>query len=73
MSQSKVLEQEANLFALLLLMPTKFIAEDLRQPIDLADDTWLKNTAKKYGVSITALTARISYYLKHQASSNSPQ
>lgn len=65
MAKHSIIEQEANLFALLLLMPTKVIEEDLKQPIDVTDDTWLKETAKKYGVSNTALTARISYHLKY--------
>lgn len=65
--QSNELEREANLFAMLLLMPKKFIKEDLdNSKIDLGDDEWLKGMAKKYGVTKTAMTVRIAYYFKHK-------
>ncbi|MDB5199165.1 MAG: IrrE N-terminal-like domain [Chitinophagaceae bacterium] len=59
------LEKEANLFAMLLLMPSKFIKEDLKDGITIADDKRIKELAKKYDVSITAMALRISYFFKH--------
>lgn len=63
---SKETEREAHLFAMLLLMPKKFIKEDLEKGVDLGSDNDLKVLAKKYGVSSTAMAVRISYYLKHE-------
>lgn len=59
MPQSKEMEQEASLFAMLLLMPTKFIEQDLNKGFDMGSDEDMKALAKKYGVSLTALVVRI--------------
>lgn len=59
-NKHRELEREANVFALLLLIPQKFIMEDIKKGIDLGSDEALKALAKKYGVSITAMAARIS-------------
>lgn len=56
-------EREANLFAAELLMPAKALEKDLRnQDVDLLEDEdFLKDLAKKYGVSVQALTIRLNY------------
>lgn len=61
----RTLEQEANLFAILLLMPSELFKRDMENGLDLSDDNSLKTIAKKYDVSITAVAARIAYYTKH--------
>ncbi len=59
-------EREANLFAAELLMPAKFLEQDLRgRDLDLLDlddddDVFLKKLAKKYAVSPQALTYRLA-------------
>ena len=62
-------EREANLFAAELLMPAKFLKNDLRgKSFDLlVDDEFLKKLATKYGVSLQALTIRLDYlgYIDH--------
>jgi Zn-dependent peptidase ImmA (M78 family) len=69
--QAKDMEQEANLFACLLLMPSKFIKQDIDEmEIDLggvkkSGEDELMKLCKKYGVSLTALTYRIAYFKKH--------
>lgn len=65
MSNDRELEKEANVFAACLLIPKKFILEDLRNGIDLADGTQWKNLLKKYGVTSETMTLRLSH-LKHQ-------
>jgi Zn-dependent peptidase ImmA (M78 family) len=57
-------EREANLFAAELLMPEDLLKEDLADIkeiylIDENDET-IKNLAKRYGVSVRALTYRLS-------------
>jgi Zn-dependent peptidase ImmA (M78 family) len=70
--QTQELEQEANLFACLLLMPSKFIKQDLENlQVDLGGvrkggEDELMKLCKKYGVSLTALTYRIAYFKKHK-------
>lgn len=60
-------EREANLFAAEVLMPAKFLEKDLRASgsVDLLDDDEkvskvLKSLAKKYKVSVQALTIRLN-------------
>lgn len=56
-------EREANLFAAELLMPAAFLADELRgHDFDLLseDDDFLQKLAKKYGVSLQALTFRLA-------------
>jgi Zn-dependent peptidase ImmA (M78 family) len=54
-------EREANLFAASLLMPKRFIEEDLEHEvfIDLLDDDFLSGLARRYGVSSQALVNRL--------------
>ena len=68
-------EREANLFAAELLMPAKFLAKELRKKefdlLDdevLADEGVLKSLAKTCGVSVQALTIRLSNlgYISHE-------
>jgi Zn-dependent peptidase ImmA (M78 family) len=56
-------EKEANLFAAELLMPASFLKEDLRgKELDLLGyGDFLDKLAKKYKVSIQALTFRLAY------------
>ena len=56
-------EKEANLFAAELLMPVKFLNRDLAAygAIDLYDENIVPGLAKKYGVSVQALTFRLQY------------
>ena len=58
-------EKEASTFAMLLLMPTKFVNEDMKNGMDLTDDYKLKEMAKKYSVSLTTVAMRIAYFIKH--------
>jgi Zn-dependent peptidase ImmA (M78 family) len=54
-------EREANFFAASLLMPRDFIKNDLasEDDVDLLDDEFLRNLARKYGVSTQALVNRL--------------
>ncbi|MEA2878511.1 MAG: hypothetical protein QOF14_3707 [Hyphomicrobiales bacterium] len=54
-------EREANFFAASLLMPKEFIKNDLadEDDVDLLDDEFLRNLARKYGVSTQALVNRL--------------
>jgi Zn-dependent peptidase ImmA (M78 family) len=55
-------EREANLFAAELLMPYRFLTHDLKDVnLDLLDDSeLLEKLARKYKVSVQALTFRLS-------------
>jgi Zn-dependent peptidase ImmA (M78 family) len=54
-------EREANFFAASLLMPKEFLEADLaaEDDVDLLDDDFLRNLARKYGVSTQALVNRL--------------
>jgi len=54
-------EREANFFAAALLMPLNLIAADFkgREYLDLLDDDFLHDLARKYGVSTQALVNRL--------------
>jgi Zn-dependent peptidase ImmA (M78 family) len=56
-------EREANLFAAELLMPAKFLRDDLQgEELDLlVDNKFLSELAKKYSVSLQALTFRLTH------------
>jgi Zn-dependent peptidase ImmA (M78 family) len=56
-------EKEANLFAAELLMPVRFIKQDLAEvdALDLEHDDMLAELAKKYEVSVQAMTFRLAY------------
>jgi Zn-dependent peptidase ImmA (M78 family) len=61
-------EKEANLFAAELLMPARFLANDVDEigTLDVVDEDVLQNLADRYGVSKQAMTFRLAYlgYLK---------
>jgi Zn-dependent peptidase ImmA (M78 family) len=54
-------EREANLFAASLLMPRRFLEQDLEAEdyVNLLDDDFLSDLARKYGVSTQALVNRL--------------
>jgi Zn-dependent peptidase ImmA (M78 family) len=54
-------EREANFFAASLLMPKQFLKKDLEGQlyVDLLDDVFLHELARKYGVSHQALVNRL--------------
>jgi Zn-dependent peptidase ImmA (M78 family) len=54
-------EREANYFAASLLMPERFLHEDLQgvEYVDLLDEDVLNGLARKYGVSSQALVIRL--------------
>jgi Zn-dependent peptidase ImmA (M78 family) len=54
-------EREANLFAASLLMPKRFLGEDLQNEeyVDLFGDNFLVGISRKYGVSTQALVNRL--------------
>ena len=56
-------EMEANLFAAELLMPQRFLKEDLKDfgKLDLLDDQKMESLAAKYGVSNQAMAVRLNY------------
>ncbi len=56
-------EKEANLFAAELLMPVRFIQQDLAEvdALDLEHDDMLAELAKKYQVSVQTMTFRLAY------------
>lgn len=59
-----LIENEANVFALLLIMPDKFFKADMAKEIDMFDDKAIKIICEKYQVSIGMLIQRISLYNK---------
>lgn len=56
-------EKEANLFAAELLMPARFLKQDVEEigTIDIMDEEVLQELAAKYGVSTQAMTFRLAY------------
>jgi len=57
---TKWMENEANVFAVCLLIPEKLIMEDLKKGFDLGDDKTMRDLCKKYDVPLNALAFRIS-------------
>jgi len=55
------IEAEANLFAIMLLIPEEFIMRDLEgiKAIDYEDDTQISKLAEKYQVSKQLMTIRL--------------
>lgn len=64
--EDRVLEREANLFACLLLMPSKPFIEDMAEGIDLFDDKYIAKLSSKYKVPESAVVFRIMYYVEHK-------
>jgi Zn-dependent peptidase ImmA (M78 family) len=53
-------ELEANTFAVLLLIPEFLLLPELKKGLDLSSDDDIKFLCKKFGVSLTAMTYRLS-------------
>ena len=54
-------EQEANAFAAAILMPEKFLIREIKgRNFDLTEEDAIKDLAKTFNVSITAMTYRIA-------------
>ena len=56
-------EEEANYFAMHLLVPTGLLAKEDLSSLDFADDRGIKELAKKYGVSLSVMAFRIREFL----------
>ena len=56
-------EKEANLFAAEILMPERFLQHDLagRSSLDLYDEDFIPQLARRCGVSVQALMYRLQY------------
>ena len=66
MKKNKVLEDEANYFAMCLLMPGHLIKQEVAKlDLCLTDDTALKSLAKTFDVSMTAMAIRLSQLKIH--------
>jgi len=60
-----IMEREANIFAVCLLIPKDLLLKELeRKPLDLSDDTRLKELCKLFGVTAAAMTLRMSLIKK---------
>lgn len=59
------INDEANEFAMHLLVPTEFLKRELEKlgSIDLADDTVITKLAKKFKVPITVMAIRLGQVL----------
>jgi len=57
-------DREASLFAMMLLIPTDLIHEDLKKPIDLLDEKAFDKLCNKYQVPQGAMLARIIIHVK---------
>lgn len=67
--ERREMEQEAHLFACLLLIPEQCLKEDLKKGFDLCDDDRLKQLANKYQVPVNAMLFRIQFYYRNKQSS----
>lgn len=59
------MEDEANVFACLLLMPKELFKAELEKGMDLGDDTSLILLAKKFQVPLNACAFRIQLLFQH--------
>ena len=57
-----IIEQEANYFAMCLLMPEQFVRVDITAMggIDLTEDRQIRDLAKRYQVSVAMMTLRLA-------------
>ncbi len=74
----RLMEEEANLFAMELLMPTKFLEAEIAKigQFDVEDERPVAALAKKFGVSPQVMLWRLAYYLSHKqcaATESAPQ
>lgn len=60
-TQHEIEEQEANLFAMYLLMPEDLLRAEIKKirSIDIGDDKAIKKLADKFKVSVTVMTLRL--------------
>lgn len=65
MTDNRVMEDEANHFAMCLLMPEKFLRADIAKMggVDLADDKKIGKLAKRYRVPASLMAIRIGTLL----------
>ncbi len=58
---NKIMEQEANLFASMILMPTSIVRKEFeKMQFDLGSEGTIDELAKKFKVSVAAMTIRIN-------------
>ncbi len=58
---NKIMEQEANLFASMILMPTSIVWKEFeKMQFDLGSEGTIDELAKKFKVSVAAMTIRIN-------------
>lgn len=61
MRSDKILEREANYFAMCLLMPAHLVKQEVKKlTLDLTSDDALKHLAKVFDVSQTAMAIRLA-------------
>lgn len=66
MKRNKILEDEANYFAMCLLMPSHLVKQEVAKvKLDLTNDDALKSLAKTFDVSMTAMALRLSQLKIH--------
>lgn len=56
---NKTLEHEANLFAALLLIPEKFLSQELEKGVDLGNDNEFDRLCKKFDVPKNLMLYRL--------------
>lgn len=68
----RLMEEEANLFAMELLMPTKFLEAEIAKigQFDIEDHRPMAMLAKKFGVSQQIMIWRLAYYLSNKRPSH---
>lgn len=61
MTPEQIMDAEANVFAMELLMPRESLLADIKKlgGVDIEDDKAMTKLAKKYRVSITVMALRI--------------
>lgn len=61
-------EEEANYFAMCLLMPRDLVVEEVRKlgGVDLADDRKMGELAARFGVSISLMATRIGQLMSEK-------
>ncbi|NNW55469.1 MULTISPECIES: ImmA/IrrE family metallo-endopeptidase [unclassified Roseobacter] len=60
MAYDSLMEKEANLFAMELMMPEKFLREDIGPDgVDVFDDAAINKLARKYKVPASVMAARL--------------
>lgn len=66
MKSNKTLEAEANYFAMCLLMPAHLVKQEVAKvKLDLTSDEPLKQLAKTFDVSLTAMALRLAQLKIH--------